>query len=146
MTTTTRSHGRQPEVVLILVGLALNGAWEALVTPLYADASRGWWYLLWTRAHCSAGDVLILLAAHAVTALVFRDRHWTGGSRHGAAVLFVTLGFGYTVWSEWFNARPGGSWEYADAMPTLLGIGVAPLAQWILVPVLLLVIARRCRP
>lgn len=36
--------------------------------------------------------------------------------------------------SEWLNVSVRGSWGYADGMPTVLGIGLAPLAQWIAVP------------
>ena len=42
----------------------------------------------------------------------------------------------YTVFSEWFNVYRLGSWAYADAMPTLGGIGLAPILQWLLMPAL----------
>lgn len=142
MTPTPSSVCRHPEAVLVFGGAALNGAWEALATPLYADAAGGWRYLAWTRAHCTAGDVLILLAAHAVTALAFRDRQWMISRRHGASVLFITLGLAYTTWSEWLNVLRAGSWDYADGMPTVFGIGVAPLAQWVVLPPILVMIGR----
>src|SRR3546814_18807867 len=48
--------------------------------------------------------------------------------------LFRSLG--YTVFSEWLNTEIRGSWAYADVMPTLtlIGTGVAPVAQWVVVP------------
>ena len=38
----------------------------------------------------------------------------------------------YTVWSEWYNVYRVGSWAYAPGMPTISGIGVTPMLQWIL--------------
>lgn len=142
----TVSRWTEPEHVLIVGGAVLNGTWEALATPLYADGSREWSYLLWTRAHCTAGDVLLLLFAHAVTALAFRDRKWIWRSRAVPFASFVTIGIAYTTWSEWFNTRIAGSWEYADAMPTILGLGLVPLAQWLVVPPALIEISRRLIP
>jgi hypothetical protein len=40
------------------------------------------------------------------------------------------------VFSEWLNTEIRGSWAYTLAMPTLpvVGTGLAPLAQWIVIP------------
>jgi hypothetical protein len=56
--------------------------------------------------------------------------------------LTVAIGLGYTVFSEWLNTVVRQSWAYAAAMPTVrvgtLEIGLAPLAQWLVVPPLAL--------
>ncbi|MBA4742763.1 MAG: hypothetical protein H2060_08665 [Azoarcus sp.] len=36
--------------------------------------------------------------------------------------------------SEWRNVHVLGSWAYSPSMPTILDIGLAPLAQWAVVP------------
>lgn len=127
------------------VGFGLNAAWEFLQSPLYSDHSRELGYLLRSRLHCAGGDVLILLFVFGVTSLIFRSRQWLGACRRGPTVLFVALGFAYTVWSEWFNTQVAHSWQYADSMPRVFGIGLAPLAQWLVIPVLLALILRRAR-
>jgi hypothetical protein len=47
-------------------------------------------------------------------------------------------GLAYTVFSEWLNTEIRGSWAYTDAMPQLplVGAGLSPLAQWIVVPLI----------
>lgn len=134
---------RAPEVRLAGWGLVLNCVWEFFQSPLYSDHSRGFLYVLWTRLHCTGGDVLILLGAFWGTALVFRNRRWWVRPRWGAVLLFVLLGLAYTAWSEWYNTQVRHSWEYSDAMPLLLGLGLAPLLQWVLLPPAILALLRR---
>jgi hypothetical protein len=127
---------RTPEVRLAVHGFVANAAWEVLVTSLYADRSAALGTLVASRLHCTMGDVLILEAAHALTALTFQDRAWARKRRVGPVAVFVALGLIYTTWSEWLNVQVAGSWSYAPEMPTLLGVGLAPLLQWMLVPLL----------
>jgi hypothetical protein len=51
-----------------------------------------------------------------------------GGRMALAAVL---LGLGYTVFSEWLNARIRQSWSYTEAMPVIppLGTGLPPFCN-----------------
>jgi hypothetical protein len=134
---------RLPELPVAGLAFGLNAAWEFLQSPLYADHGRGFGYLLRTRLHCAGGDALILLFAFGVTSLIFRSRQWLRDGRRGPTALFVALGFAYTAWSEWFNTQVTLSWQYAESMPRVFGIGLAPLAQWLAIPVLLALILRR---
>ena len=133
-----------PELWVVLLGLPLNAAWEFAQSPLYADWDREWTYLLWTRLHCTIGDILILMGAFWLTSLVFRTRQWVGAKR-GAELLFVLLALGYTVWSEWYNVSVRASWGYTPAMPAIVGIGLAPMLQWLLLPPLTLWLLKRPR-
>ncbi len=135
-----------PEVPLAIRGAGLNGIWEFLHSPLYADHGRDAWYVIWTRLHCTGGDVLILLCAFWVTSAVFRTRHWLRQPRLGQVVLCTAVGLGYTVLSEWYNTRVAGTWAYTPAMPLLLGIGVSPLLQWLVIPPLAIWCSRRVLP
>jgi hypothetical protein len=134
---------RLPELPVAGLAFGLNAVWEFLQSPLYADHGRELGYLLRTRLHCAGGDTLILLFAFGVTSLIFRSRQWLRDGRPRPAVLFVALGFAYTVWSEWFNTQVTLSWQYAESMPRVFGIGLAPLAQWLAIPVLLALIFRK---
>lgn len=138
------NNGFIPEVALVLYGLILNLLWEFGHSVLYVDhGQRDTAYILWTRFHCSVGDVLILLGSFWWTALWFRTRFWFVQNRHSATVLFLLSGFAYTVWSEWYNTQIVHSWVYAPAMPTLLGIGLSPLAQWLVIPGLLVLLLQQ---
>lgn len=136
-----------PEIRIALLAFVLNGVWEFLQSPLYADHARDVRYLLWTRLHCTVGDVFITLICFWVTSLLFGTRLWLREGRRAAAAVFVLLGFAYTVWSEWFNTRVALSWAYTSNMARILGIGIAPLLQWVAIPfVLTLVVRRAGRP
>jgi hypothetical protein len=52
------------------------------------------------------------------------------------AAAAVALGVGYTVFSEWLNTAVRSGWAYSDLMPVvpILGTGLSPLAQWLVVP------------
>jgi hypothetical protein len=132
-----------PEARLAWWALLLNGAWEFLQSPLYADHGRGAGYLLWTRLHCALGDVLILLAAFWAASLVARSRWWWRQPASVAGRVFWVAGLAYTVWSEWFNTQVREAWEYAAAMPRVGEVGLAPLLQWILLPPLVLALLQR---
>ena len=136
---------RFPELPVAGLAFGLNAAWEFLQSPLYADHGRDFGYLLRTRLHCAGGDTLILLFSFGITSLVFRSRQWLRDGRPGPTVLFVALGLAYTVWSEWFNTQRSLSWQYDASMPRVFGIGLAPLAQWLAIPVLLCLILREPR-
>lgn len=134
-----------PEVRLGAYGFLLNAAWEFAHSPLYSDWDREWTYLLWTRFHCTVGDVLILLSAFWGAAVVCRSRSWMDDRRPIPILVFILVGFGYTAWSEAYNTSVRFSWGYAESMPRLFGLGATPLAQWIVIPVLLMWLWRiRC--
>jgi hypothetical protein len=132
-----------PEFRLATWGFLPNAAWEFAQSPLYTDHERGFIYVLWTRLHCTGGDVLILLGSFWAVSLLDRTRSWYTLRSPVPALLFVGLGLAYTLWSEWFNPQVTTAWEYAPAMPTLFSIGLMPILQWLILPSLLLCILRR---
>ena len=54
----------------------------------------------------------------------------------------IVLSVAYTILSEWLNVEIRRAWSYTAAMPVLpvLGTGLAPLLQWLVVPGLALAI------
>lgn len=141
--TVTSSRWGAPEVRLAAWGFALNAVWEAVQSPLYADFGRRVGYLVWTRLHCTAGDVLILLATFWGTALLFRTRSWASTKGFPAAAVFILAGVVYTVWSEIHNTRATRTWAYAPEMPRIYGVGLAPLLQWLVIPPALVWLLRK---
>ncbi len=127
--------------------LLLSLAWELGQLPLYTiwrEASAA--YLAFAVAHCTAGDLLIGTAALALALSL--QRAGALGRWHWArlAITSMLIGAAYTVFSEWMNIAVA-RWTYSGLMPTLtLGgvrIGLSPLAQWLLVPLLALYAARK---
>ncbi len=122
-----------------------NAVWEALQLPLYRIWDEGpARQVFYAAAHCTAGDILIAAIALGAAILVAGAKVWPREGYLRVAALAVAIGLAYTVASEWFNIGIRLSWAYADSMPRMppLGTGLAPLAQWIAVPVLGFIVAR----
>ena len=62
----------------------------------------------------------------------------------GAVGLLVVLvtGVGWTIWAEWNAVYITRAWAYGPRMPTIAGIGVAPLLQWSVLPPVMLAVVR----
>ncbi len=119
-------------------------AWEVAQLPLYT---------LWRSAspsliaqavlHCIAGDLAIATVVLTLALATVGTADWPNRRVFAVAGVVVVLSVAYTAYSEYLNTVVRQSWAYTDAMPTLLGIGLSPLAQWVIVPVLAL--AWACR-
>lgn len=126
------------------VSLAAHLGWEVLQLPLYTLWSTG---TLRQQAfavlHCTLGDIVIAGLALLMALSLFGRTEWPAvGTRH-VYLASLMLGIVYTIYSEWLNVSVRGSWSYAASMPVipLLGTGLTPLLQWIVVPTAALWIA-----
>ncbi|MFZ3186167.1 MAG: hypothetical protein WA173_18730 [Pseudomonas sp.] len=125
---------------------AMSLLWEVAQLPLYrlwAEESIA--SITYVVIHCTLGDMLIgvvaLLAALVVTRARGLERwHW---ARIGTCA--ITLGFAYTMFSEWLNTSVRMSWAYSDRMPLtpFIPLGISPLLQWLVVPACALLWAKR---
>ncbi|GMQ89262.1 MAG: hypothetical protein BMS9Abin09_0728 [Gammaproteobacteria bacterium] len=136
-----------PEVQLAMLGLPLSLLWEIAQFPLYTVWHQNdWGYILYGLAHCTLGDVLILLAIYEVVALLNTNRHWVVESRSifVSGLIFTLAGVGYTIFSEITNVRIKGTWGYTELMPIVpfFRIGGMPFLQWLLIPPVLLWLMR----
>lgn len=138
-----------PEMQLLFVGLPLQLLWEIAQFPLYTVWHEGSWsYILYGLGHCTLGDLLILLVAFELTALVARTRYWHLSAPLRYTPLLTGLGLAYTVYSETINVRVKGTWGYTELMPVVPGIeiGGMPFLQWLLIPAVLVVLMRALVP
>ena len=122
--------------------------WEIAHSPLYTlwrDATAG--YIAFAVAHCTLGDILIGAAALLLALVILRQPALARWQWRRIAALTTLLGLAYTVFSEWMNVSLLRSWSYTDSMPIMqlgeTGIGVTPLLQWTVVPIVSLSLARR---
>ena len=123
---------------MLYLGATLIGnvAWETLHLPLYTLWDRNTaTYLAFVVAHCTAGDLMIATGTLFVATTV-AGRDWPRRNYRRVALITILLGLAYTVFSEWLNVSFRGSWAYAPAMPVvpMLGTGLSPILQWIVVP------------
>lgn len=117
--------------------LLANLVWEFAHLPLYtiwdtAPPSK----LVFAVAHCTLGDLIIATMALLLAALVAGDAAWPRARFWRVTLIATAFGVGYTVFSEWLNLVVRASWQYAPEMPVvpLVGIGLTPLMQWLILP------------
>lgn len=96
-------------------------------------------------SHCTAGDILIAVNVWVFALIVAGRPGWPGEGFRRVALLTIASGLAYTAFSEWLNTAVRHSWAYSRLMPVIpgLGVGLSPLAQWLLVPSLALWATRR---
>ncbi len=132
-----RAARRQACARYLCAMLVGNIGWETIHLPLYTVWQSGTpSYLTFVVVHCSAGDLMIATTT-LIVAGALAGRGWPLRNYERVAVLSIVLGLVYTVFSEWLNTSVRGSWSYTAAMPVIpiLGTGLSPVLQWIVVPV-----------
>ena len=126
--------------------LIANLAWEVVQLPLYTlwtEASAG--EIAWAVLHCTAGDGVIGAVSLGLAWLVTAAWGWPARGFGRVALAATAFGVVVTVALEWLNVELWRNWAYAAAMPRLppLGTGLSPLLQWLLLPPLCFLAARR---
>ncbi len=58
-------------------------------------------------------------------------------------VSFLAIGLVITIAFELLATGPLNRWEYGELMPTGIGVGAAPVAQWVILPLLQLWFVKR---
>ena len=136
----------QPAATWAAWSFLLNLLWEIGQLPFYEFPSAvGPGGIAWDVIHCTVGDVGIALAAFGFAALATRDFLWPERRPWFGLVVAVVAGLAWTVQSEWQNVYVRGAWTYAASMPTIVGVGLLPVLQWLTVPPLTLMALRRRR-
>lgn len=135
-----------PEVPVALFGFLLNFVWEFWQVPLYGEIpDRPHWEATKTCTFATFGDVVIVLVAFWSAAVIDRSRHWVASPTKKTIATFLLVGVGITLVAEYIATEALNLWSYGELMPIIpvLGIGVSPIFQWILVPSALIPLSRR---
>ena len=125
------------------LAFSFNLAWEIAHVRLYtlwteADGLG----VAWALFHCTLGDVVIALGAFLLAAIVLGRIDWPVSRPAAGSIFVVASTVAYTSWSEWYNVYRVGSWRYTELMPTIFGIGLSPLLQWLILPVVMVIVYR----
>jgi hypothetical protein len=130
-----------------LAALALNLLWEVVQLPLYTIASNEpAQRVVFAVVHCTGGDLVIAVATYVGAAFAVGRLDWPLTRPWMGGVLATALGLAYVVYSEWYNVYQAGNWTYTSAMPTVFGIGLTPLLQWVVIPAATLLVVRKSAP
>jgi hypothetical protein len=131
-------------VVFALTVFALNFVWEMAQGGLFAYMKQLSFAQATLRCLLAAfGDLVILTIAFGITAMISRRWNWpVRGGFTVTSAIFVATGLMITVlYERW--AIDSGRWSYDLRMPTIFGVGLSPLLQWVIVPLIGLAIYRR---
>jgi hypothetical protein len=123
-------------IAIILVTFAFNFVWEMVQHNLFLPMqSMPFWRATAWCARATAGDIVITTIAFSAAAMS-GGLHWPLIRRRlSPALIFLAVGILITIGYEIY-AVSTGRWTYARQMPQLFGIGLSPLLQWIVVPLL----------
>jgi hypothetical protein len=139
----------QPWAALAGFAFLVHFVWEMWQAPFYRtmlQASHASGVATCTIA--TLGDAAITITAFAAAARRENTRQVLAHPPPGALAVYFATGLVITVALEWLNVGVLRRWSYAADMPTVLGIGMTPLLQWIVLPRLVLWLAGRhlCSP
>jgi hypothetical protein len=137
-----------PELNVLLFALLLNYPWEFTQVPLFEGMAQApHWIAVKTCTRAALADAFIMLIAYWIVAAMSRARAWIEAPRGRHILLMIIVGTTVTVLIEQLvlHGRWFGGWRYSSAMPVipLLGVGLAPIMQWILLPPLVVVLVKR---
>lgn len=99
-----------------------------------------WSAIAWC-ARASAWDMVISFASYAAASVVARDVVWPNKLRAIPLAIYLVTGIAITIAIEGWAVELG-RWKYAREMPAIGGIGLAPLLQWIVIPIAIVGIVR----
>lgn len=117
------------------LAFVLHLTWEIAHVRLYTIwAAADGMSVAWALLHCSLGDVVIALAMFALAGIVLRRADWPASRPWTGGAIVVIGAMTFTAWSEWYNVYRAGNWGYAASMPMIVGIGLSPLLQWLILP------------
>ena len=137
-----------PEFNVMLFALLLNYPWEFIQAPLFEGmAERPHWEAVKACTQAALGDAVIMLVAYWGVAVARHSRAWIVAPGWRDVALLSSIGVGITVVIEglavhgWWLA----SWRYSAAMPIIpgLGVGLAPVLQWVVLPPLVVALVVR---
>lgn len=118
-----------------VVTFGVHFLWEVAQADLFVGfQGLPWWRHVALCAPAAIGDVALAAIAYAAVALAAHRWDWALSRRWlGPAGLWVTVGLALTFAVEhWSLAQ--GRWRYVPQMPRVLGIGLSPALQWLLLP------------
>lgn len=134
-----------PELNVLVFAFLLHGPWETMHFPFYEGVgSTPHRQAALVCGAASVGDAVIaLLAFWAVAAGMQGGRRWLRSPSRAHVAAFTGVGILITAILEIVFTAIWPRWAYSDAMPVLLGVGLVPIAQWLLLQPLTVWFVRR---
>lgn len=125
------------------IAFILNAIWELLHARLY---TVGGLPVEMPRLFQSIFfDAWIIFGLYALLAFLLRNREWYRQAKMKHLILLALLGAVIAISVETHAVYIAHRWEYRSIMPTVMGIGLSPLLQMMILPPLTMALASRFR-
>lgn len=133
-----------PESCLFLFAFLLNFVYEVWQSPFYtfynspslADKIRD-------LTHCSFGDAIIILICSWVVSAIAHSRYWILRPTRQFTLLFTGIGLLITLAIETYRVNVSRAYGVPIFAVPFLGMSSLAVLQWIILPPLILYLARR---
>lgn len=132
-----------PDLWLAIQGFLVAFVWEMFQMPFYEMDAETPWAATKACAAASLGDAGIMVVAAWLANRLSKGSLWMKQPSLFAILIYLGAGIGVTIAIEWLALRSEWDWEYSPLMPELFGIGLIPLAMWVVVPSVSLFVSRR---
>lgn len=132
-----------PYLWLAVQGFLVAFVWEMFQMPFYEMDAETPWAATKVCGAASLGDAGIMVAAAWLANRLAKGSLWLKQPSLSAILIYLVFGICVTLTIEWLALRSEWGWEYSSLMPQVFGIGLVPLAMWVVVPSLSLFLCRR---
>lgn len=128
---------------LFLVAYILNLVWENLQKPLFIGFEVFWKSGI-TCYSAAFGDTLMIIGIYFLVAIIRRKYYWFSIRTKEEILLLIVFGFVMAVLVEKY-ALATHRWGYTPLMPIipLLGVGLVPVLQMLILPFITLQITQK---
>lgn len=130
---------------LWVISFLLHLAWEMWQVPFFEGmANAPHIGAVWICTKATFGDATLALTAYLLAAWSVGSIGWVKQLSVKPVVLYLVTGLLITVLFEYLATEVWGRWRYNELMPRLplLGTGLLPLAQWFILPLVVLYFAK----
>ena len=138
-----------PEVDVVLLSFPMHFTWEFLQAPLFRSMEPlSHFEGIRVCLQATIGDMAMVLVAFWITCIVTGSRRWHVRPNARAIAIWLGSGLVMTVVMEFLSTEVLDRWTYAAAMPRLplVGTGLGPFGQWVVVPMIVLWYLNRLSP
>lgn len=134
--------------LLFIASTALHFCWEISQMSLYSFSGvplSG--YEAFVKEHwvASLKDGLITVALYLLVAIFMQNMAWGRRFSNRRLIFLLSFGFLWALVMEYHAVVVRSAWSYAKAMPVLpgLGVGVVPVLQMMVVPLIAIILTRK---
>ncbi len=119
----------------VVLAVALNYAWELCHCTLYEGTVYDWPHVAFLGL-ASLADTIMAGLLYFGFALIYKNGFWVQSLTVFRTVWLVLVGGAGAAVSEIAHLS-AGNWTYTDRMPVIFGVGLTPLLQFSILPLLI---------